>query len=45
MSVKPYLEYLFAELANHADDTNSDFIAELLPWSKTVRKKCRIKKN
>ena len=42
--VQPYLEYLLTKFAEHADDTGRDFIADLLPWSKTARKACRPKK-
>ena len=39
-----YLELLITELAAHADDTDRSFIKDLLPWSKTVRKKCLVSK-
>ena len=39
-----YFEYLYAELAAHADDTSRDFIQDLLPWSTVVQKKFRIPK-
>ena len=34
-----HLEYLLTELVNHQDDTSRDFIADLLPWSKSVQDK------
>ena len=39
-----YLEYVLTELAAHQDDTDRAFLADLLPWSKVVQKKCRIVK-
>ena len=41
LNVQKYLEYLLTELSAHADDTKRDFIADLLPWSKAAKKKCR----
>ena len=37
-----YFEYLYTELAKHADDKNRDFIQDLLPWSDVVQEKFRI---
>lgn len=37
-----YLEYVLTELAAHQDDTDRAFLADLLPWSKVIQKKCRI---
>ncbi|WP_347519872.1 hypothetical protein [Ruminococcus sp. AF31-8BH] len=36
--MKPYdyFEYLLTELPKHEDDTNTYFLIELLPWSKTL---------
>ena len=31
-----YFEYLLTEIPKHADDQNTDFLEELLPWSKTL---------
>lgn len=46
LRVYDYLEYVLTELAAHQDDTDRAFLADLLPWSKVVQKKCRIvKKN
>ena len=39
-----YFEYLYTELATHADDTSRDFIQDLLPWSTVVQEKFRIPK-
>lgn len=38
--VYEYLEYVLTELAAHQDDTNRDFLADLLPWFKAAQKKC-----
>jgi len=34
-NLKPfdYFEYLLTEIPKHVDDKNTDFLAELLPWS------------
>ena len=44
LKVYDYLELLITELSAHADDTDLSFIKDLLPWSKTVRKKCLVSK-
>ena len=41
--VNDYLEYVLNELAKHANNTDRSFVNDLLPWSKTVQKKCRVK--
>lgn len=38
-----YLEYLHTEILEHQDDTNQDFLNDLLPWSEKLPKICRIK--
>ena len=40
--LKPYhyFEHLLVEMSKHQEDTNLDFIDELLPWSKTLLKEC-----
>lgn len=37
-NLKPfdYFEYLLTEIPKHADDQNTDFLEELLLWSKTL---------
>ena len=42
LRVYDYLEYVLTELAAHQDNTDRAFLADLLPWSKVVQKKCRI---
>lgn len=37
-----YFEYLYSELAAHANDTKRDFIQDLLPWSDIVQEKFSI---
>ena len=44
LRVYEYLEYVLTELAAHQDDTSRDFLADLLPWSKAVPKKCHTVK-
>ncbi len=44
LRVYDYLEYVLTELAAHQDDTDRSFLADLLPWSKVVQKKCRTVK-
>ena len=44
LRVYEYLEYLLDGLSQHADDTNWDFLKELLPWSEKAQKKCRSQK-
>lgn len=38
-----YLEFLLTELMEHQDDTNRDFLKNLLPWSEKIPENCRIK--
>lgn len=40
LRVYEYLEYLLDGLSRHADDTDRDFLKNLLPWSETAQKKC-----
>lgn len=37
-NLKPYdyFEYLLTEISKHEDDTNTDFLEALLPWSETL---------
>ena len=37
-NLKPfdYFEYLLTEIPKHTGDKNTDFLEELLPWSKTL---------
>ncbi len=35
-----YMTLLLEELVKHADDTNLDFIQNLMPWSEKVKSQC-----
>lgn len=37
-----YLEHVFTVMPEHMDDTDRSFIFDLLPWSESVQKKCRL---
>ena len=41
--LKPYeyLKHLLTEIPKHMDDTNTDFLADLLPWSENLPADCR----
>ena len=39
LRVRDYIEFLIDELVKHADDTDREFIEDLLPWSKHVQSK------
>ena len=41
LRVYEYLELLLTELAEHTDDTDRDFLKDLLPWSDNVQEKCK----
>ena len=47
LNVYQYLELLLTEIPKHMNDTNLDFIDDLLPWSPNVQEKCpsRFKKS
>lgn len=36
-----YFEYLLTEIPKHADDKNTDFLTDLLPWSPTLPENIR----
>ena len=42
-NLKPfdYFEYLLTEIPKHVDDKNTDFLAELLPWSDVLPENIR----
>ena len=44
LKVYDYLEYLTRELAEHSEDTNSEFQKNLLPWSQIVQENVKIVK-
>ena len=35
-----YFEYLLTEIPKHADDKNTDFLTDLLPWSPALPEGC-----
>jgi hypothetical protein len=41
-NLKPYnyFEYLLTEIPKHQEDTNLDFMKELLPWSESLPSEC-----
>lgn len=41
LHVYEYLELLLIGLAEHADDTDRDFIKDLLPWPENAQTKCK----
>ena len=41
LRVYEYLEFLLKNLSEHAEDTNRDFLSDLLPWSDIVQEKCK----
>jgi len=45
LRVYDYMEYLISELVAHQDDTNLDFLQNLLPWSKTIQEKFHTSTN
>ena len=45
LKVYDYLEFLLTELTKHAEDTDREFLKDLLHWSETVQKKCSNRKN
>ena len=45
-NLKPfdYFEYLLTEIPKHAEDKNTDFLTEFLPWSKSLLEHIRKSK-
>ena len=41
LKVYEYVEYLLTEIPKHEDDTNRDFLEDLLPWSPNLPEQCR----
>ena len=37
-----YFEYLLTQIMEHMDDTNTDFLKDLLPWSPKIPDSCRF---
>ena len=38
-----YLTHVLETIPKHMSDANLDFLQELLPWSKALPEKCRVK--
>lgn len=43
LKIYEYLKYLLTEISKHMDDTNMDFLVDLLPWSEKLPEECRKK--
>ena len=43
LKIYEYLKHLLTEIPKHMDDTNLDFLEDLLPWSQNLPEKCRKK--
>ena len=41
LKVYDYVEHLLTEIPKHEDDTNRDFLEDLLPWSPNLPEQCR----
>jgi hypothetical protein len=41
LKVYEYVEYLLTEIPKHEDDTNLNFLDDLLPWSPNLPERCR----
>ncbi|MBO5513117.1 MAG: IS66 family transposase [Mogibacterium sp.] len=44
LNIYKYLKYLLTEIPQHMDETSTDFIEDLLPWSRSLPPDCRKKK-
>lgn len=43
LKIYEYLKHLLSEIPKHMDDTNMDFLEDLLPWSETLPEECHKK--
>ena len=41
LRIYEYLSYLLTEIPKHMDETNDDFLNDLMPWSGTLPVECR----
>lgn len=41
LRIYEYLKHLLTEIPKHMDDTDRDFLDELLPWADALPKECR----
>lgn len=44
LKVYDYLQYLLTKIPEHMDDTNTDFLDDLLPWSPAIPDSCKKQK-
>ena len=43
LRIYDYLKLILSELVNHSDDSNQDYLEEIMPWSKSIQKKVSAK--
>jgi hypothetical protein len=43
LKIYEYLKHLLTEIPKHMDDTNMDFLEDLLPWSVKLPEECHKK--
>ena len=43
LKIYEYLKHLLTEIPKHMDETNMDFLEDLLPWSKKLPAECHKK--
>ncbi|MGN1156663.1 MAG: transposase domain-containing protein, partial [Agathobacter sp.] len=43
LKIYEYLKHLLTEIPKHMDDTNMDFLEDLLPWSENLPEDCHKK--
>lgn len=43
LKIYEYLKHLLTEIPKHMDETNMDFLEDLLPWSEKLPEECRKK--
>lgn len=44
LNIYQYLKYLLTEIPQHLDDTDMDFLENLMPWSKELPNECHKQK-
>ena len=43
LKIYEYLKHLLTEIPKHMDETNMDFLEDLLPWSEKLPEECHKK--
>ena len=43
LKIYAYLKHLLTEIPKHMDDTNMDFLEDLLPWAEKLPEDCHNK--